>query len=401
VLRSETRSITVQRDLNQAGSNIYLNAQHIEPGGQGVQINTIFLERRWTRPVPPELTRDLIVRDTEQDELVTLLRQRRDVALGSLSRSPQTAVQGMAGVGKTTLAQVHLGEGTDEYRNPIEFFRRTYLTESLGRLLVGALQRLTGAGGDPVVQLQTNFGGGKTHSMLALYHLVSGVSPTELTGIDSILKAAGATTLPTARRVVLVGNKISPGNPVVKADGTVVRTLWGELAWQLGGREAFERVRLDDEQATSPGDVLRELFNDYGPCLILIDERMSMARARCRCGSTVKCRTWASTPHAGGWRGRSTLALPPRRRLPIAGWRIGASSSAASCLVSRRRCSATRCGAWWPRPLTCTGMDRATGTRPSRRSPSWPKTEPSSSSATRISWRSGCAPICARQDGRL
>ena len=71
------------------------------------------------------------------------------------------------------LWQVHLGEGSDEYRNPAEFFRRTYLTESLKRLLVGAVQRLAGQGGDPVVQLQTNFGGGKTHSMLALYHLFS------------------------------------------------------------------------------------------------------------------------------------------------------------------------------------------------------------------------------------
>lgn len=176
------------------------------------------------------------------------------------------------------LWQVHLGEGTDEYRNPVEFFRRTYLTESLTRLLVGALQRLAGAGGDPVIQLQTNFGGGKTHSMLALYHLASGISPTNLDGIDRVMQAANTTTLPTARRVVLVGNKISPGNPVVKADGTVVRTLWGELAWQLGGRVAFERVRLDDERATSPGDALRELFNDYGPCLILIDEWVSYAR---------------------------------------------------------------------------------------------------------------------------
>ncbi len=72
------------------------------------------------------------------------------------------------------LWQVHLGEGTDEYRDPAEFFRRTYLTESLKRLLVGAARRLSDAGGDPVVQLQTNFGGGKTHSMLALYHLFSG-----------------------------------------------------------------------------------------------------------------------------------------------------------------------------------------------------------------------------------
>ena len=72
------------------------------------------------------------------------------------------------------LWQVHLGEGTDEYRDPVEFFRRTYLTESLKGLLVGAIHRLAGRGGDPVVQLQTNFGGGKTHSMLALYHLFSG-----------------------------------------------------------------------------------------------------------------------------------------------------------------------------------------------------------------------------------
>ena len=129
------------------------------------------------------------------------------------------------------LWQVHLGEGTDEYRDPVEFFRRTYLTESLKGLLVGAIHRLAGRGGDPVVQLQTNFGGGKTHSMLALYHLFSGTAPGELAGIDAVLPEAQATELETARRVVLVGNKISLGNPVTKADGTVVRTLWGELAW--------------------------------------------------------------------------------------------------------------------------------------------------------------------------
>ena len=176
------------------------------------------------------------------------------------------------------LWQVHLGEGTDEYRVPQEFYRRTYLTESLHRLLVDAIQRLTGEGGNPVVQLQTNFGGGKTHTMLALYHLFSGVAPTELAGIDEIMQEAGATTLPQARRVVLVGNKISPGNPVTKKDGTVVSTLWGELAWQLGGKEAYELVAADDEKATNPGDMLRTLFNKYGPCLILIDEWVAYAR---------------------------------------------------------------------------------------------------------------------------
>ena len=176
------------------------------------------------------------------------------------------------------LWQVHQGEGTDEYRNPVEFFRRTYLTESLKEMLIGAVRRLTVGGGDPVVQLQTNFGGGKTHSMLALYHLFSGIAPTELAGIDAVMAAAGANKIPTARRVVLVGNKISPGNPSTKPDGTVVRTLWGELAWQLGGKKAFARIKADDEKATSPGDVLRELFNEYGPCLILIDEWVAYAR---------------------------------------------------------------------------------------------------------------------------
>ena len=184
------------------------------------------------------------------------------------------------------LWQVHMGEGSDEYRKPVEFFRRTYFTHSLNQMLVGAVQRLAGQGGDPVVQLQTNFGGGKTHSMLALYHLFSDAAPGELAGIDEVLREAGVSRPPKVNRVVLVGNKISPGNPVTKSDGTIVRTLWGELAWQLGfnaggikeAKKAFSRIQADDENATSPGDALRELFNQYGPCLILIDEWVAYAR---------------------------------------------------------------------------------------------------------------------------
>lgn len=184
------------------------------------------------------------------------------------------------------LWQVYLGEGADEYRKPAEFFRRTYLTESLKQLLITAIRRLGGEAGDPVVQLQTNFGGGKTHSMLALYHLCSGTPAGELAGVDALLAEAGVKALAKVNRVVLVGNKISPGNPVTKPDGTVVRTLWGELAWQLGyaaggqkeAKKAYSRIQADDEKATSPGDVLRELMNQYGPCLILIDEWVAYAR---------------------------------------------------------------------------------------------------------------------------
>tara|TARA_B100000686_G_scaffold275546_1_gene294138 strand:- start:680 stop:3985 length:3306 start_codon:yes stop_codon:yes gene_type:complete len=177
------------------------------------------------------------------------------------------------------LWQVHKGEGSNEYRDPVEFFNRTYLTKDLRSLLRKGVQRLCGKiGGDPVVQLQTNFGGGKTHSMLAIYHLFSGIDHKQLSGVDSILHDLEVTTLPEVKRVVLVGNKISPGNPDIKTDGTKVRTLWGELAWQLGGAEAYKRIQADDENATNPGKLIEELMNDYGPCLILIDEWVAYVR---------------------------------------------------------------------------------------------------------------------------
>ena len=184
------------------------------------------------------------------------------------------------------LWQVHLGEGAPEYRDPTEFFRRTYLTDSLSQLLGGAVRRLAGIGGDPVVQLQTNFGGGKTHSMLALYHLFSGATVSSLSGMDNVLRDEGVPSLPSVNRVVLVGNRISPGSPNTKDGRPGVRTLWGELAWQLGlaaggeteARRAYERVRADDEHSTNPGDALRELLNEYSPSLILIDEWVAYAR---------------------------------------------------------------------------------------------------------------------------
>lgn len=176
------------------------------------------------------------------------------------------------------LWQVYQKEGSDEYRNPTEFFRRTFVTEGLRQLMSRGIERLAGTGGDPVVELQTNFGGGKTHSMLALYHLFSGTPPVDMPGSEEIVKQVGVTLPPNVRRVVIVGTKISAGDPSKKSDGTVVNTLWGEIAWQLGGKEGYEMVRLDDERGTSPGDRLKELFNRYAPCLVLIDEWVAYAR---------------------------------------------------------------------------------------------------------------------------
>ena len=177
------------------------------------------------------------------------------------------------------LAQVIRGDATDEYGNPKEFFRRTFITDGLRGLLLGAINRLTGNGGDPVIELQTNFGGGKTHSMLALYHLVSGTSAADLPGIDVLLNETEATELPTAKRAVLVGTALSAGQAHKKPDGTLVHTLWGEMAWQLLGKEGYAIVADSDKNGTSPGsDILSELFAKAGPTLILIDEWVAYIR---------------------------------------------------------------------------------------------------------------------------
>lgn len=177
------------------------------------------------------------------------------------------------------LWQVYIKEGVDEYRDPGEFFRRTFLTEGLSNLLKNALKRLGGKGGDPVVELQTNFGGGKTHSMLALYHLFSGIQANELPGVEEILAQSDVSEVPgNVRKAIFVGTRIAPGKIHKKPDGTEVRTMWGEIAWQLGGREGYEFVREADETATNPGDSMRELFNRYSPCLVLIDEWVAYAR---------------------------------------------------------------------------------------------------------------------------
>jgi predicted AAA+ superfamily ATPase len=180
---------------------------------------------------------------------------------------------------------VSKGEGAREYVDPVEFFRRTYLTDGLRELLAAAARRI---GGDrnisPVWNLQTNFGGGKTHSMLALYHLLSGTPLAEYP--DEVRKVLGGVTPPSARRAVLVGNHFKAGAATSKPDGTEIQTLWGELAWQLGlaaggeaeARRAYEIVKSADETRSNPADSLGTLIAAYAPCLILIDEWVAYAR---------------------------------------------------------------------------------------------------------------------------
>jgi len=197
-----------------------------------------------------------------------LIQPHQDVSSGKYARAEFAA----------DLWQVFQGEGVDEYRDPVEFFRRTYITEGLKNLLGNALKRLNGQGGDPVVELQTNFGGGKTHSMLALFHLCAGFGAAQLPGMDVVAQEVGLSKPPKEiKRAVLVGQKISPAMLHAKPDGTQVRTLWGELAWQLGGKEGYAMVKAADECGVAPGD-LTPLLRRFQPCLILIDEWIAYAR---------------------------------------------------------------------------------------------------------------------------
>jgi hypothetical protein len=195
----------------------------------------------------------------------------------------------------------HVAQGTagSEYGDPIEFFARTYLTSGLRSLLETAAKRLASVGGDPVVELQTSFGGGKTHALLALHHMCSGADAQKLLGLPDVLRAAGVQEFPSIKRVVIVGTKMQAGQPMVKADGTIINTIWGELAYQLGGSEGYAIVAQADATATSPGAALDELLRRYAPCLILVDEWVAYARQLgddALCGGTFETQfTFAQT----------------------------------------------------------------------------------------------------------
>lgn len=177
------------------------------------------------------------------------------------------------------LHAVHVGKATAEYGNPKEFFARTFLTEGLKDLLTRSLTRLHGKGGSPVLELKTNFGGGKTHSLLALYHLFGETPATSLAGMDSLLNELGVSDSPQTKRVVIAGHQLGVNQPRRKEDGIIVKTLWGELAYQLGGAQAYEKLRSSDETGTNPGaDVLADILREASPCLILIDEWVAYLR---------------------------------------------------------------------------------------------------------------------------
>ena len=192
-----------------------------------------------------------------------IARPHKDVLEGTFKQSEFAA----------DITQVANGTATPEYQDAEKFFSRTFITEGMRLLLMSVAQRLTGMGGDPVIQLQTAFGGGKTHTMLAVLHLAKRkVSTDKLEGIPPLLDEAGIQELPNANMAVLDGIALSVSQGK-QHGGICTNTLWSEMAWQLLGAEGYKLVAASDRDATAPGkDVLTELLTKSAPCVVLIDE---------------------------------------------------------------------------------------------------------------------------------
>ena len=163
------------------------------------------------------------------------------------------------------------GGGYADYANPARFFANTYPTLGLKELLANVCRRMSGVGGEAaaIFRLDTSYGGGKTHGLIALAHAAKGMQgvaePDEF--VDPPLLPSEA-----VRVAAFDGENADPANGRMLENSVLAKTPWGELAYALAGKQGFERVRKSDEKHIAPGaSTLRELFGDQ-PTLILLDE---------------------------------------------------------------------------------------------------------------------------------
>ena len=177
------------------------------------------------------------------------------------------------------LAAVDAGMASEDYATGQNFFRITFLTEGLKRVLRGVLQRLAGQGGDPVIGLQTAFGGGKTHTMLAAFHLAKAATLAPLDGIAPLADAVGVTQWKPAKLAVFVGSSEGPDVSLRLEGGPRVYTPWGYIAWRLAGDAGLALVAEAEAARTNPGwKLMAEAMRLAGPCVVLLDELVMFAR---------------------------------------------------------------------------------------------------------------------------
>lgn len=176
------------------------------------------------------------------------------------------------------LDKVRTGNAPRDYKDPQRFFDRTYLTTHLTGMAAEVVRRLSGITTETsaVYNMTTQFGGGKTHALTLLYHLAKGgPAGNGWRGVPKILEKAQIKTLPAECAVaVFVGTEFDSVAGRGGADGTPLRkTPWGEIAYQLGGKEAFDIVAKHDADIIEPkGDVIEQFLPQDRPCLILMDE---------------------------------------------------------------------------------------------------------------------------------
>ena len=169
------------------------------------------------------------------------------------------------------LASVIVGKASPEYLDPVQFFANSYPTRGLRNLLANVCRRLSGAGGEAaaIFRLDTSYGGGKTHGLIALVHAARGmdgaVDAAEF--VDPALLPGGP-----VRIAAFDGENADPANGRAMGDGVLAHTPWGEIAYALAGRAGYERVQRSDREGVAPGaETLRKLFGGE-PTLILLDE---------------------------------------------------------------------------------------------------------------------------------
>ncbi len=170
-----------------------------------------------------------------------------------------------------TLGGVFAGSAREEYLNAVRFLSHTYFTDNLTQMVRDIASRMSGGEGPPVTEVQTPFGGGKTHALLTLYHLVS--NPAEAMAVPGVQEALGDLRVPPDARVLVFDGQEAGTEPVLKEDGSAVNTLWGEMAHQAG---AYLKVMDSDGRGEAPGNaVFRQVLEGASPCLILLDELVS------------------------------------------------------------------------------------------------------------------------------
>lgn len=154
------------------------------------------------------------------------------------------------------------------YREPEHFFRVSYLTKGLRSLLEDVLSRLTGGTGNRVLKLLTPFGGGKSHTLASLFH-----AARNRKALDVIPEAQGLPRPGNVRTAVFDGQFFdATKGKEIPGEKFRAQTMWGWIAWSLGGKKGYELMRQQDEARVAPGaDEIMALLVE-GPNLILLDE---------------------------------------------------------------------------------------------------------------------------------